>query len=56
MFSLQSFPCHRFVMSARSDVFRAMFSHDMRENKVSPREKKSNFELFPGFLHFNYRF
>ncbi len=43
MFSLQSFPCHRFVMGARSDVFRAMFSHDMRENKVRPRKKKIDF-------------
>ncbi len=29
----QSFPCHKFVMGARSDVFRAMFSHDMKENQ-----------------------
>ncbi len=31
----QSFPCHKFVMGARSNVFRAMFSHDMREAQES---------------------
>ena len=25
--------CHKAVLSARSAVFRAMFQHDMRENK-----------------------
>ena len=27
----QAFPCHRFMLSARSDVFRAMFTNNMRE-------------------------
>jgi hypothetical protein len=29
----QEFPCHKFMLGARSDVFRAMFAHDMKENQ-----------------------
>ena len=29
----KSIKCHKAVLSARSAVFRAMFQHDMRENK-----------------------
>jgi len=28
----REFPCHKFILSARSSVFDAMFSHDMREH------------------------
>ena len=27
------FPCHRFIMASRSDVFKAMFSHNMKESQ-----------------------
>jgi len=39
----ESFPCHKFVMAARSDVFRAMFSHDMKESIESKVEVIQNY-------------
>lgn len=29
----ETFPCHKFILSARSDVFRAMFAHNMKESQ-----------------------
>jgi len=37
----KEFPCHKFILSARSSVFEAMFSHDTREhlqNRVDIKE------------------
>ena len=30
----QDFPCHKFMLASRSDVFCAMFAHDMKENQL----------------------
>ncbi len=51
----QSFPCHKFVMGARSDVFRAMFSHDMKESQDGRVEvTDTSPEVVGQFLKFVY--
>ena len=50
-----SFPAHKFVLSARSCVFAAMFQHDMLENRKNavdiPDIKSNVFEIVLNFIY-----
>lgn len=40
----KKFPCHKFILSARSDVFKAMFSHE-NTKEVQTNQVSSHLEL-----------
>lgn len=49
------FPCHKIILSARSQVFRAMFQADMEENRSGKIEiKEYSPDVIKTLLHFVY--
>jgi len=51
----KSFPCHKIILSARSSVFDAIFTHDMEEKKLNKVEIKDlDVEVVHDMLQFMY--
>ena len=51
----QEFPAHKFILSARSDVFKAMFSSELQRNRESMEVDGISADTMKKFLKFIYR-